>query len=153
MTTASVVTDALGGASSQLLRDLTNQGASTSIDSTVLASAVSMAEGRFRVLTGVAPDSSLDWHVAPLIAGTLWALEALKRRDSNMIKVSADAFRYACEEIRNKAAISVSTSSELEPSTETAGAKPDMDRQGALIKGLTDGVSRSGGITDYSPST
>lgn len=151
MSTASVITAALGGSGSQLLRDLTNQGPAASINSTVLDSAVSMAEGRFRVLTGVAPDASLDWHVAPLIAGVLWALELLKARDSSMIRTRDEAFKFACMDIRRIATMAAQTSSTLTPSTERAGSMPDMDRQSPIIKGLTEGVGRSH-ITTTSPS-
>lgn len=151
MTTSSVVQTALGGSGSQLLKDLTNQGPATSIDSTVLGAAADMAEGDFRIETGIEPDSSLDWHQPALIHGTLYHLEALKARSSDQIEMRRKAFLAACKRIRSKATMAPQTSSTLDPTAETVGAKPDMDR-GGFLKGLTDGNQRTtGGITDYSP--
>lgn len=150
-TTVELVTAALGGSSSQLLKDLTNQsGSASSIDSTVLASACSMAEGKFRTETGIAPDADKDWHAEALIACSLYALELLKGRDSNMIRTRQTAAWSACKSIRDKATMLPTTSSVLAAVPETSGQKADLDRDG-FVGGLTDGVRPNAGITDYSP--
>lgn len=133
---SAIVTTRHGGASSRRLIELTNYaGSASAIDSDVLDAACDDALGKFRIKTGMEPDVTLPAHTSALIPGVLYYLELYKGRDTNQMQFFSKAFFGSLKDIADRIYHLAKTTSTLDPSTETANARPDMDRKNNVFSG------------------
>ena len=115
------------------LAQLTNDDpTATTIDDTVLEAAVDDAVGDFERITGLPMDATNKSHVTILIKGILWKLEDYRGRDGGIVTGHAKSFLGACAGFRKTIPFTPVTSGTLQPSTEKANARPDMDRKKAV---------------------
>ncbi len=129
-----LIDEVKGRISEGLLRELTNQGdtTATGINDTVLAYAVTDAEGEFLVETGLALDSSSAKHVAAGVVGVIYYLYSY----SGLQTETADRQRQRWERLMLKIdstegggrRIMPDTTSTLTPTAERVGARPDFER-------------------------
>lgn len=116
-------------ASTQALLQLTNDDPTlTSINATRLDAACADAIGDFERITGMTHDTSNYSHIATLVTGVLYYLEKYKSREGAMMSSHMKQFYGSCEGFRRLGWVTPSTSSNLSPTREEAGSRPDMDR-------------------------
>ena len=129
-----LIDEVKGRISEGLLRELTNQGdtTATGINDTVLAYAVTDAEGEFLIETGLALDSSSAKHVAAGVVGVIYYLYSY----SGLQTETADRQRQRWERLMLKVdstegagrRIMPDTTSTLTPTAERIGSRPDFER-------------------------
>jgi hypothetical protein len=143
---AALITTRLGGATSPRLIQLTNSdGTATAIDSDVLEAACEDALSEFRILTtGIEPEPGTYAHQPALITGSLYYLEFYKGRDSAILSAHKKDFYSKCKSIAEMKYLLAQSNSVLTQSSETSGARPDMDRRRAAFTG---GVKFGSGAT------
>ena len=61
----------------------------------------------------------------------------LKATDTKTADARYKAFETSCKAVSSRVALEPKTTSTLEPTEERSGAKPDLDRAGAAMRGLT----------------
>jgi len=129
---STLVKTLLGGATSQRLRELTNQSdnAATTIDEDVLLEACRYAIGVFDQRSGILSDTDTPnyGHMLVLLSGVFFVLENSAGRDVGFVAQNAKDFFAGCGQIRKLAYQAPRTRNNLKKSVQRSGAKPDMDR-------------------------
>ena len=120
--------------SANLLRELTNQGdtSATTVNTTVLGYAATDAAGEFLVETGLTLDTTKAQHVAAGVIGTLYYLYSYSGIEtSTATKQREQWYRWLTKIDGTEGAgrrLHPSTTSDLSPTAQLAGARPDMER-------------------------
>lgn len=126
---------------SDRLKQLTNYSATaTTINDTVLDAASSDAIGYFQINSGYEPEASIRLHIAILVQGVQYFLEAYKGRDSSLISTQEKMFYMSCKGLRDRIYSPTSTTSNLTMTREKNGTRPDMDR-GRRVLNLTRSIA------------
>lgn len=130
MSLADDVKTRMGGSSSDILVQLSNQDSSaTTINDAVLGGACDDAQGEFERITGLAFDSTNKSHVSVMVQGVLYFLELYKSRTSAITGEHKKAFYGSCIGMRGSIWITPGSTSNLDPSQDSANELPDMDRK------------------------
>ena len=111
------------------LKQITNDDNSqTSLNATRLDAACQDAIGVFERLSGITADTSNASHLPILIEGTLYFLEKYKSREGAVALAHQKSFIAGCKDFKTLGWIAPTSTSNLSPTRETAGSRPDMDR-------------------------
>ena len=122
-----------GGDSSRVLIELTNNTANpTAIDTTILNAAIDDATGYFHIFVGMTPDETLNSHIIIMVQLGLAHLQQYKGRALNIVENHLNRAKELSKDLRKQQKLLPQTNSQLEPSIEKQGTRPDMDRLGPL---------------------
>lgn len=129
MTVAALSTAVQARIGSTRLAQLTNDdGAVTTINTTVLEAACQDAIGTFERLAGLTADTSNVSFLPILIDGVLYFLENYKGRENAVTISHQKSFIAGCSALKALGWVTPTSTSNIAPSRETAGSLPDMDR-------------------------
>ena len=131
---AAVITTRMGGASSKRLIGLTNDESASSIGSDRLEGCCEDTIGLFRVKSGTSPDIDNLTHLAVLVPGVLYHLELYKGANSSFLDLHGRAFFAGCRSVAVVRKTLPQSTSNLSPSSDPSGSRPDMDRSLAVWK-------------------
>ena len=134
--------------STNLLRELTNQGSTsaTSVNTTVLGYAVADAGAEFKSETGLDLDSSLASHVAAGVVGVIYYLYSYSGVETSTALKQRQRWERLLLKIDSTEGggrrLLPSTNSTLSPTAEQRNARPDMER--SRFGGYTLNMPRGG---------
>ena len=129
MTVAALSTAVQARIGSTRLKQLTNDdGAVTTINTTVLEAACQDAIGTFERLAGLTADTSNVSFLPILIDGVLYFLENYKGRENAVTISHQKSFIAGCSALKALGWVTPTTNSTLTPTRDKTGSRPDMDR-------------------------
>lgn len=115
------------------LTQITNDNPSlTSINTARLEAACQDAIGVFERVAGLTHDTANATHLPILVEGALYFLEKYKSRESAMANAHMKSFIAACKDFKSLGWVPPTSTSNLVPTREKAGSRPDMDRSKKL---------------------
>lgn len=111
-----------------LIQATNGNSSATSINTTKLEAACQDAIGVFERVAGITADTANTAHIPILVEGVLYFLEKYKSRDGAMINAHQKSFFAGCKDLKSLGWISPVSTSNLTPTREQVGSRPDMDR-------------------------